>query len=106
MLESDLIRQYIDEMNVMLYGSSELSSLMGAVRAAVRYINYIYRDARIVELSYLYHLLSVSGQLLIVTFFASIGTGILKLLDRKILIFQGVVQIAVYIFVILRFSTA
>ena len=68
LLESDLIRQYTDEMNVMLYGSSELSSLMGAVRAAVRYINYIYRDARVVELSSLYQLLSVNGQLLIAMF--------------------------------------
>ena len=55
-------------MNVMLYGSSELSSLMGAVRAAVRYINYIYQGARVVELSSLYQLLSVSGQLLIAMF--------------------------------------
>lgn len=71
-------------MNVMLYGSSELGSLMGAVRAAVRYINYIYRDARVVRV-----VLSLS-----ITFsewatpncdvFASIGSGILKLLDRKI----------------------
>ena len=76
-------------MNLIVFdGSSELSSLMGAVRGAVRYKNYIYRDARVVELSYLYHLLSVSGQLLIVMVIASIGSEILKLLDRKILIFS------------------